>query len=636
MKKMISLVSAFTMAASMSCVTSFADDSPVPVDIDPVAYDQLVDRFDENEDGIMTAEELYSKQYMSLSLDGVEDISWLANMTELIFISLDCGEITDLSVLGELSNLKNVFLYKVPITDIDFAKENDLDFLMLREMDQITAEQRLEVLRYGDIKLKKGFSTSVSITPIDMFYPATAKVYVDDTNIASFNDDISGTDELGAYRNGECAAVYGKECGETDYKIVLDDGTVFSGKITVEEADYADLPTAAEEDYSLQCFSSAYYGTDKAILDKDTLYGMQGDKLVLGEKNVKKFERMYYYEGSPQYVSCDAVLLENGCVKVNGKTVTVNSDEDVKFRDINYRYLLGENNRLYYLCLNENGYEAIPFGAGCERFLDDSSQYCVSTDGFLCMIDTYKEDDVTYYKSYKTSIEEPVGYYANYFIDKNNTLWGLNRRTNSFPAEFEIAQNVVEVGFMSYSDGMVASGCYVKADGTAYTLSSRKPVELYEAPSQSEEQIFKVSGRFMVDRGEIMSSQLTPSDYYISNDNVLTLKLYDDEAAIRDVAEYLFDTYEDGVLTAYFTRTDNTVWKYSLGENTCSQLMPEESEITVNGDANGDGIFSIADAVLVQKYLTSQEIAFINSSCDIDGDGDITVYDFVLIRKMLI
>ena len=55
------------------------------------------------------------------------------------------------------------------------------------------------------------------------------------------------------------------------------------------------------------------------------------------------------------------------------------------------------------------------------------------------------------------------------------------------------------------------------------------------------------------------------------------------------------------------------------------------------GDCNGDGVFDIADMVVLQKWLMSNDEFITNwEAADIDGDGILDVYDFCMMRKRIV
>lgn len=629
MKKISAFLTSLAVALSAIPYTAFADDTTVPADVDPIAYEQLLLRNDLNDDGIFTEEELISEQWLNLDLTGVEDISWISRMENLYHINLQNGNITDLSFLSELPKLKNVFLTSVPITNIDFAKNMELDYLRMTDMEQITFEQRMEAARCGDITIRKGFVSTIGCLPVGIIDAEQIVFRIDNTDIASFKDDIRGEDEKGFYRNGEIAAVYGRNCGETSYSIEFDGKVLFTGKIKVEEPQYADIPPAADIEYTSEIYSSNFYSDKKAVISNGRLYGVKDGKVILHHENIEKYDNSYL---TINLMGDDLILTSEGKAYINNIPVT--APEGVKFRDINDSYLISENNELYILNYNNGVCTADYVCDNIASFSQNSFRsYCISTEGELLYLDNYTENNKRLSTPYPTGIMNPTSTTHDFFVDENNVLWEINTRKIP-PVVTQKAEDVVKVGFLTYDNGVVTGDVHIKSDGTAYKIGTQIKVTLYEGKSQGK--IFRESGYFGVPHGEIMSSQLTPHEYYISNDNVLTLEHNGKEVAINDVAEFLCDYYENDVLTCYFVRTDNTIWSYCFAtdEFICHEAV--KSEKSVKGDLNGDGAINVADAVLMEKYLLGGDIPIKLENGNFDSDNAVTVFDFILMRKEII
>lgn len=64
----------------------------------------------------------------------------------------------------------------------------------------------------------------------------------------------------------------------------------------------------------------------------------------------------------------------------------------------------------------------------------------------------------------------------------------------------------------------------------------------------------------------------------------------------------------------------------------------DKPKTDANGDANGDGEFTIADVVTVQKAIMGKKTAILSDckAADLYEDGIIDVYDFILMRKEII
>lgn len=67
-----------------------------------------------------------------------------------------------------------------------------------------------------------------------------------------------------------------------------------------------------------------------------------------------------------------------------------------------------------------------------------------------------------------------------------------------------------------------------------------------------------------------------------------------------------------------------------------STIEKEDFILTVRGDANGDGVFNIADAVMLQKWLLCGDELTYWQNADFYKDDKIDVFDFCLMKKELI
>ena len=55
----------------------------------------------------------------------------------------------------------------------------------------------------------------------------------------------------------------------------------------------------------------------------------------------------------------------------------------------------------------------------------------------------------------------------------------------------------------------------------------------------------------------------------------------------------------------------------------------------VVGDVNGDGIFNMADAALVRRYVANLNVTIDTSAADVNKDGKIDMVDYALMRRAL-
>ena len=86
-------------------------------------------------------------------------------------------------------------------------------------------------------------------------------------------------------------------------------------------------------------------------------------------------------------------------------------------------------------------------------------------------------------------------------------------------------------------------------------------------------------------------------------------------------------TYSGGILETYPAQFGNIKKVSAISDYT-----------SVAGDANGDGEFTIADMVVVQKSIMGRKTAILSDckAADLYEDGKIDVYDFILMRKNII
>lgn len=150
------------------------------------------------------------------------------------------------------------------------------------------------------------------------------------------------------------------------------------------------------------------------------------------------------------------------------------------------------------------------------------------------------------------------------------------------------------------------------------------------------------------------------SDFYIYNKNC---DIFDSEKTIPaeyKIKEKMPDLESDGVFTSIWGDiagetveepeesidksvvihgyAGSTAQAYAEKYNRKFEVIKEEAVEVVKGDANGDGAFTIADAVTLQKWiLGSSDSQLANSDgVDLCKDGRIDVFDMCLLREMLV
>ena len=193
MKKLASFILALSTLLSCVSMTAFADDTPKPANVDEAVYAQLLRNkweCDQNSDGIITDEELSQATRLRLDLTDITDLSWLTKMPACCYLSFENGTLTDFSVLKDLPALDSLHMTSVPITDISFMKDLDLESCWFYQMDQITPEQRMEVLRFSSPEFWAGTSANIVCYPRGF---VDYQLSLADKNIAVFLDGTTST-----------------------------------------------------------------------------------------------------------------------------------------------------------------------------------------------------------------------------------------------------------------------------------------------------------------------------------------------------------------------------------------------------------------------------------------------------------
>lgn len=75
-----------------------------------------------------------------------------------------------------------------------------------------------------------------------------------------------------------------------------------------------------------------------------------------------------------------------------------------------------------------------------------------------------------------------------------------------------------------------------------------------------------------------------------------------------------------------------------LGESANYLVFASQEELSVRGDANYDGSFSVADIVTLNKWIVSRTARELPSwkGADLTGDRSVDIFDLIMMRKMLI
>ncbi len=185
----------------------------------------------------------------------------------------------------------------------------------------------------------------------------------------------------------------------------------------------------------------------------------------------------------------------------------------------------------------------------------------------------------------------------------------------------------------------------VKYVGTPLFTRTNKPsVVKYSSPYIAEKTFSGAKGTsdfYIYDKNcDIFDSEKTiPAQYRIKEDmlNVDPDTGWVEIPAITSTKTATEDdgyTYYDVTIHGY---AGSTAQAYAEKYNRKFEVIEEVAQ-PVKGDANGDGEFTIADAVVIQQFILGNSTAEIQDidSVDLCKDGKIDVFDLCLIRQELV
>ncbi|HBE14946.1 MAG TPA: hypothetical protein DCY72_01670, partial [Ruminococcaceae bacterium] len=77
-------------------------------------------------------------------------------------------------------------------------------------------------------------------------------------------------------------------------------------------------------------------------------------------------------------------------------------------------------------------------------------------------------------------------------------------------------------------------------------------------------------------------------------------------------------------------------WFYNVIYVTIHADQPTEPPVVIYGDADGDGVVTVKDVTLIQRYLIhTSELGVAEEVCDVDGDGFITAKDTTFLQRYI-
>ncbi len=633
MKKQISVISCLAvllLAVSLSGTFSASAAEAEKAGIDEAAYAQFLKekwQFDDNEDGIITEEELGNTEYCTLDLTDVKDISWLPKLTGCKYLILKGGALTDFSILKQMPQIRLLSCDGLPVTDISFVRDMDLEYCSFKNMEQITLQQRVDVMQWSDYTIEEGYSAIIGPKPGGLLEDCTFETIIDDPDVAGrLNEWYDNT--------GEKVGIYGSKPGETAYRVFVDGKELYSGKITITPLQYIS-PELDSHITAPRVFDSVYYGRNHVVLDSGVLYGIKTDTLYKAEEQIMDFSRTYEKNASGEYIYTDMALQYDGTLLLNGEPVP-----DLRFESLLKDTALTADGVLYVIYPKGDKAEPLKVGDHCKEVLPGAYAFYLSDTGELIRYRVNSSAVQNRVITQKTGIMNPVRYEDNLFL-ADGVLWqcsGFGTFTQK-----QIAKNVVKVAYLPTSLGY-STKVYQTADGKYYTVYDSKEVEIPAATGAPAVQYatgFRDSGCFYIHEYDAIYNNNSDLliNWFITDQDILTIDLAGHHFAISDAAQVIGAEYdaEQKKGYAWFIRRDGTVWRYCF-ETKEAVCMSADRPKAVTGDANGDGSLTIADAVLLQKWLTCVPDTQLAdwTAADLNGNQKLDADDLTLMKRLLL
>lgn len=624
MKKLLSLLCALT--AFSVCFTAYdvKAEGSVPVDVDESVYEIFKSNwFDRDSDGIITADEVAQANSIRFNLDDVSDLSWMEMLKNCNFIEFEGGKADDFSVLSKLPKLRYMLMESVQTDDISFIKDLSLVQCVLEDMDNISLEQRLDVVKWEDYTIEQGYTKDIGIYPIGLFKDYSTEITLSENSGLHILRDR-------ANNSGTVFETYASEPCSAEYTAKIDGKEVHTGKIEVTPLQYIS-PQLSENATNPKIYDSFYYGRYNVIVDNEILYGIKGDTYYKADENVKSFSRAYEKNQSGDYIYTDLVLKNDGTLILNEIPV-----ENLKFKSIQKGSAIADDGTLYEIYPDGDNAVAVKVDENCAEVVYPGNYYLDSNGEIIWY-------DIKYSGSKPVAVKTATGMKNPEFIKydlflEGETLW----KCKTYPSfsKTKVSDNVEWVGY-ELTDRGYMDYVYRTTDGKCYMLWDGKEVNIIPTAPVDNSELFHDDGTFYIHAYD--SKYGDGADllirWIITNDDVLTINLAEQHFAISDVKEVIGAEYveEQDKGYAWFIRNDGSIWRYCFETQESVRMSEESTQTIVSGDANGDGAFNISDAVTLQNWLLSvYDTELINwKAVDLNDDGEINVFDLCMMKRML-
>lgn len=643
------LLSVITLAAAFpyAHVCLAAD---IPADIDRAAYEYLLKwdlaYTDDNKDGIISDKELSEAGIIKLDLTGVADISWMSRMKKCWLLELSGGELTDFSVLSEMPALTNLEMRDVPVTDLSFMQNLQLERCELNNMPQITADMRMEQMRFPDLTVPAGTAFVLDCKPTGLV--SALEIRIDDAETAKILGGNDRTDRLQP-------RVYGVKEGETAYTVSMSGFDYCTRSITVTDADVLSDPPLGENRVQnwktaqslWYCtahdpdFSDRFYAGKAAFID-GTLYGLFGQKAVRVLTDAADFACVNLNEsepGIPSAAECDIVLQTDGTVLVNGKKLI-----DEPCTVLHGAFALGKSGTLYCMeSVSGSGIAVHKAAEGIKAYVPDSYDLWLDEDDMLCCVRLLENGQGVLME--KTDIcGMPVSIvsqkYRTDLVDSSGTCWNISfsdhvPRVNQYSVtqgrsgaerlEYRYDKNGKRNLMLCMKDGSTVLVHEMFDDWGAADISGlhwgamNMDVSTFRSPAESDEP-------YPEDCSGIL--------YYLTEAHELRFRWKGKCIRMTHVLGALGSTSnpEENSDLVWIVREDGSIWYYDLH---AEEWHEAETPLQAGtGDLNHDGRITRRDIELLHAYLSGG--AYYGSGCiagDLNGDGRLDAVDLTLLLR---
>lgn len=639
MKKLLSLTLSLSMAMSAGTFTAFAKEKPVAVEVDEAVYAQLMENkwiCDSNSDGVITEEELSEATQLDIDLDGINDLSWVSKLSSCRYIYFENGTLTDFSALKQMPALRSMSMNNVPLTDISFMKELDLESCDLKNMDQITVAQRMDVLKW---------------TAPDIWAGTAGRIICAPRNLVDYSITLENSD-IAVFLNGTNTAVYpyehiyGLSAGTTEYTVSLEGQEYYTGELKIKETPGAYDPQLHNTAITnFEVGYSKYYNPDpetgnsgQLALLNGTLYSIRGSEVKIIETDVADYEHVYKRTYGGSYNYADMVLKTDGTLLLNGESIM-----STPVRAMCDGYILAENGDIYTIVPKGDGFITAVVASDSKDWVEDCSPLYITNNGQLKYYSCKLTGDgrVSVFTG-NTNIGTPVSAYkfgyTCYVVDSAHTLYELDFYS-SF-TKTKLADNAVSVG-ISENHGRIE---YVTTEGKTELIRSTGAGSDYLSAAGKELGIH--AGTFYIhqyqDRG--IEEDDAVFSYYINSSRTMSLSFLGDYCGLTNVESEICETYDTAIDHGYvyFLRTDGSIWQYDLDTQQWQEATAGTAPIVVpekiKGDVNADGAFNISDVVLLQKWLLAVPDTELKDwkAADLCDDNVLDVFDLCIMKRELL